>query len=475
MTLTSCSCVVTMPSLMKRPYSSKNLAYFSGSFLLWSSRKRMTLCCNTSRNFLGEGTGPEEELRPRRKRSHLGRISVALVWISTFLLYSATLEPISRLTSNMLGFCTWGHWSTSSQMRLPRDPHHVGDVEDAADVERGVGTVVQRVARLVVRLRDVAVELLMLPLADLLGLHHPERLQSDREARRRQKLWADLQSDFNNLQRWLANNKLLLNKNKTHIMIFGTRQRIKFTSNIHSLRISCLDNTLLQKVAHTKYLGLHLDSELSFKYHINHIAHKMNYNLSVLFRSRNCFPFKTLYIVLLLKPHLLLLPYLTIDSVGSYLTAHSQLIIAPCMNPLTCLHLILEDRFTGFTLFSNVYYFDYPSYLKQFLVPFSSTHLLRHTVQLFFFVPVVSKSIAKKSFMFKAPSDWNNLPINIRSISSFRLLGGLGIDVHTVGHHEGRVEAHSKLADDAAAGLRLVLQFIQESLPGATENKSGSD
>ena len=66
-------------------------------------------------------------------------------------------------------------------------------------------------------------------------------------------------------------------------------------------------------------------------------------------------------------------------------------------------------------------HFDYPSYLKQPLVPFSSTHLLRHTVQLFFFIPVVSKSIGKKSFMFKAPSDWNNLPTNIHSISSFRL------------------------------------------------------
>lgn len=47
----------------------------------------------------------ENVCRPLRKRSHLGRMSVALVWISTFLLYRATLEPISLLTSNMLGFC----------------------------------------------------------------------------------------------------------------------------------------------------------------------------------------------------------------------------------------------------------------------------------------------------------------------------------------------------------------------------------
>lgn len=53
-------------------------------------------------------TKRSEGRRPRRKRSHLGRMSVALVWIRTFLLYSATLEPISLLTSNMVGFC-WMH------------------------------------------------------------------------------------------------------------------------------------------------------------------------------------------------------------------------------------------------------------------------------------------------------------------------------------------------------------------------------
>jgi len=60
----------------------------------------------------------------------------------------------------------------------PHPPHRSGHVEDAADVERGVGAVVQRVAWLVIRLRHVAVELLVLPLTDLLGLHRPEGLHS---------------------------------------------------------------------------------------------------------------------------------------------------------------------------------------------------------------------------------------------------------------------------------------------------------
>ena len=61
---------------------------------------------------------------------------------------------------------------------------------------------------------------------------------------------------------------------------------------------------------------------------------------------------------------------------------------------------------------------NYPAYLQQFLIPYSSTYQLRHSSQYFFSIPTVYKTIGKKAFMFKAPSDWNNLPSNIRSLTS---------------------------------------------------------
>ena len=61
---------------------------------------------------------------------------------------------------------------------------------------------------------------------------------------------------------------------------------------------------------------------------------------------------------------------------------------------------------------------DYPPYLKQLLIPFSSTYNLRHTVQYFYSVPSFSKAMSKKAFKFKAPSEWNNLPLHIRSLPS---------------------------------------------------------
>ncbi len=98
-----------------------------------------------------------------------------------------------------------------------------------------------------------------------------------------------LQYDINILQDWLLDNKLVLNKTKSYTMIFGSRQKLK--SRSCSCAILCKDGTSLHKVDSIKYLGVWLDSELSFKSHINHILHKINFGISTLHRSRNCFSY----------------------------------------------------------------------------------------------------------------------------------------------------------------------------------------
>lgn len=71
--------------------------------------------------------------------------------------------------------------ATEVKFALRNTPHRFGDIKDAPDVKRGVGAVVQSVAWLVVSLSDVAVELLVLPVTDLLRLHHPQSLKEDRQ------------------------------------------------------------------------------------------------------------------------------------------------------------------------------------------------------------------------------------------------------------------------------------------------------
>ncbi len=72
-------------------------------------------------------------------------------------------------------------------------------------------------------------------------------------------------------------------------MIFGTKQKLK--SKPGSCVINCNDGSPLHKVNSSKYLGVWLDSELTFKPHLNHLLRKVNFGINMLYHSRNCFSF----------------------------------------------------------------------------------------------------------------------------------------------------------------------------------------
>lgn len=96
-----------------------------------------------------------------------------------------------------------------------------------------------------------------------------------------------LQLDFNTIQKWFVDNGFILNKSKSYSMLFSTRSARHNQGN--SLIIKFSDGTLMENVEEFKYLGLWLDSSLSFRPHIDSIVKKVNYNLRLLYRSINCF------------------------------------------------------------------------------------------------------------------------------------------------------------------------------------------
>ena len=70
---------------------------------------------------------------------------------------------------------------------------------------------------------------------------------------------------------WLTANKILPNADKTGLVLFRSKNR-KITKNMN-FRISGQKIKMLSK---TKYLGLFLDENLSFKYHLDTIKLKLN-------------------------------------------------------------------------------------------------------------------------------------------------------------------------------------------------------
>ena len=220
-------------------------------------------------------------------------------------------------------------------------------------------------------------------------------------------------------------------------MLFGTKQHLSSKTINQSLNITCLDGSQLQRVDHIKYLGLWLDSELSFKCHIDNIVRKINFSSGVLHRNRKCFTL-TIRKKLVLQLILPIMDYADVvyqtapkTNLHPLNTTFNRLCRFALDCPYLTHHCTMYENLNFLSptarrqlhwlqfIFKCIH-FNYPLYLKQYLDPFTSDYNLRHSAQIYFKVPTkVSTSVGKKSFRFKAPTDWNNLPVQIRSITSF--------------------------------------------------------
>jgi hypothetical protein len=95
----------------------------------------------------------------------------------------------------------------------------------------------------------------------------------------RNKLEKIINKDLDKISKWLISNKLSLNVSKSNFIIFGKSKNI-------SLSISLNGVSLLQKDC-VKYLGIYLDSKLSWKNHIDHVKKKLSSSISVIYNLRS--------------------------------------------------------------------------------------------------------------------------------------------------------------------------------------------
>lgn len=248
------------------------------------------------------------------------------------------------------------------------------------------------------------------------------------------QIQTSLQHDYDILQTWLLHHKLLLNKSKSFTMLFGTRS--KLNSITGSVIITSQDGSPLHEADNIKYLGVWLDPELTFQSHINHVLKKVNFGIHVLYKSRNCFSFdvrKKLALQLILP----LFDYCDVvyqnaskSDLVPLNTAYNRLCRFVLGCPFLTHHCTMYDRLQWPPLQARrqmhwlqflfkCIYFNYPTYLKRYLIQIPSTQYTRHSTQVYFTVPFTGNNFGKNGFAFKAPTDWNNLPSHIRSISVF--------------------------------------------------------
>ena len=101
------------------------------------------------------------------------------------------------------------------------------------------------------------------------------------------------------ISQWIRANKLSLNIQKTNYMIFS--------NSLDSLPSDIvLDNAPLKEVSHTKFLGVIVDNQLTWKLHIDNICKIISRNIGIIYRLKFVLPQSTL----LMLYSSLILPYL---------------------------------------------------------------------------------------------------------------------------------------------------------------------
>jgi hypothetical protein len=116
-----------------------------------------------------------------------------------------------------------------------------------------------------------------------------------------QNLEMNINSELEKVNVWLKVNKLSLNTNKTKVMLFHTPQR-----KIRDINLK-LDNCGIEVVKKFNYLGIILDSHLSWNDHTSMISHKIARTNGIMCRLKNIIPPSALLLIY----NSLVLPYLS--------------------------------------------------------------------------------------------------------------------------------------------------------------------
>jgi len=106
------------------------------------------------------------------------------------------------------------------------------------------------------------------------------------------KLFELINLDLKNIASWYGSNQLAINIKKSNYIIFTkkiTHGKIMEKINDSQLFLT-INNVKLEIVEETKYLGLLIDSNLSWDSHIQSINTKINKQIGILYRIKNILP-----------------------------------------------------------------------------------------------------------------------------------------------------------------------------------------
>ena len=94
---------------------------------------------------------------------------------------------------------------------------------------------------------------------------------------------------------WLHANKLTLNTKKSNYVIFHLYQKkVNYQVQLKLFDPNTNSVAYLEQQDYMKYLGILIDKNLSWKYHIDYLASKISITIGIIARLRHFIPLSTL-------------------------------------------------------------------------------------------------------------------------------------------------------------------------------------
>lgn len=237
-----------------------------------------------------------------------------------------------------------------------------------------------------------------------------------------------LKSCVTDIKTWMTLNFLMLNSDKSELLILGPKLIRDSISDIISS-----DNSLITATTTpVKNLGVLFDQDLSFNSHINYISKTAYFHLRNIRKVRQLVPFNAAeklvhafvtsrldYCNVLLagcSASSLRTLQLIQNTAARVLTNTRQRDhISPVLASLHWLPVLYRIQFKILLLTFKALHGVAPSYIVDLIEPCQPTRTLRSVGAGLLVVPRISKSrFGAKAFCYQAPLLWNRLPVPVR-------------------------------------------------------------
>ena len=243
-------------------------------------------------------------------------------------------------------------------------------------------------------------------------------------------------SDVDNVNKWCRENAMVINENKSKCMVIGTSQRISKLQS-KSLSIVVNENTL-DNVDTEKLLGIHIDPNLQFNKHVDHVCRTIASKIALLKRIKRYLPlsYRKLYYNAYILPcidycltiwgnaakcHLERIHKLQKYAARIILDAPPDSPSLPLFQELGWMNVFERVEFNKGVLLYKITHNMCPEYLSDmFTFQSSSSYGLRSIEAQKMCIPRHKNELFKRSLQYSGAIIWNTIPLHIKEASTLQ-------------------------------------------------------